>query len=108
MRILIATDGSDFSNAAIDKACDLINLDKSAVKVVSVFEYVTPMLPPEATISPEFYQQIEVGLEETAAAHAARAEERIGKNLGERKAEISSAVIHGFPDQRIVDAAKDW
>ena len=76
MKILIATHGSVFSDTAIDKACELLKLVNMEFKVVSVFEYATPMLPPEGTISPSFYQQIEDGLEQLATVNAGKAAEK--------------------------------
>lgn len=44
MKILIATDGSDFSRKAIEKCCEMLNLTKNPqIKIVSVYEQMAPM-----------------------------------------------------------------
>ena len=59
MRILIATDGSEYSRAAIDKCCEMIANPKDAhVKVVSAYEDSYPIAAEPYAVSAEFYQQI--------------------------------------------------
>ena len=62
MKILIATDGSRFSELAVKKACEFADRENIDFKVVSAFE---PALPPAiepAFVSPEYYQTIEEDL----------------------------------------------
>ena len=58
MRILIATDGSDFSKAAIEKCCRIITKpEETAVKIVSVYQVVVPLDIHTASI--EYSQELE-------------------------------------------------
>ena len=44
MRILITTDGSDFSRVAIEKCCQMVvRPDDTAIKIVSVYELMLPL-----------------------------------------------------------------
>lgn len=107
MRILIATDGSDYSNAAIDKACEMFTLENAAFRVVSVFENPAPIMA-EPGLAATNYQEIADGLRELAASNAHQGEARVRKNLGGKVTEITSAVLNGFPDQEIIHDAAEW
>ena len=59
MRILVATDGSEYSKAAIEKCCDMIvDPQNTEVKVISAYEDAYPIASEPFAISAEFYQHI--------------------------------------------------
>ena len=59
MRILVATDGSEYSRAAIERCCEMIVDPKNTqVKVVSAFEDAYPIAAEPFAVSAEFYQRI--------------------------------------------------
>ena len=48
MRILITTDGSDFSLAAVEKCCEMVvKPEETAIKIVSVYELALPLDIPD-------------------------------------------------------------
>ena len=108
MRILIATDGSDFSSAAVTKACEFVDPANDAVKVISVLEDVPPVMIEPGVINTEYYQTIEDNLRETATRHVADAKALIQKHFEGKSVDISGETLHGFADERIIAEAKSW
>jgi nucleotide-binding universal stress UspA family protein len=106
MKILIATDGSDFSKKAIEKACTDLAGRASAFKVVSVFEAFAPMAAEPFAVSAEYYQELEKSARDQAASFAAEAAEEIGKRFP--GIEVTQDVVMGTPNRVIVDTAREW
>ena len=107
MKILIATDGSEFSQAAIEKACELITTpSETDLKVISVFEPPTIATEPFMATSADYYQKVSGGLEDLAADHVGKARKVIEEqfpNMG-----VTSEVVMGIPGQTIIDIAEGW
>ena len=60
MKILVATDGSRFSEAAIEKACEFAKgKEQLSFKVVSVYEPQIPMAAEPYALSAEYYQRLD-------------------------------------------------
>jgi len=105
MRILVSTDGSEFSRAAAEKCCEMLAVSKdSAVKVVSVFEIALPVdvYPTPAEFSEEMESAAQKQAEEFAEETAAIIKENF-PNI-----EVETQVSVGEPDQILIDTAKDW
>lgn len=106
MKILMATDGSEFSKKAAAQICKDFAGKVDALKVVSVFEAFAPMAAEPFAVSADYYQQLE------KAAHD-QAEGFVKEVTGEFRAAfpnatISSEVTMGSPNRIIVDAATEW
>lgn len=109
MKILIATDGSNYGDAAVDFAANLISQpDTTEVKIISVVE-------------PFALNEIETLIEETdkladMSNAAARQADTVGKRLANdfrekfsgTKIEISSEVLGGSAARTIVEKAEEW
>ena len=109
MKVLIATDGSEYSNAAIDKCFELLKTESISVKVVSVMEPPLTMSEPFGG-SVEFYREAEDAVRQQAESAAAQAENRIRERFGSVLAEaaLTSEVMIGSPVRRIVEEAQKW
>jgi len=109
MRILVATDGSEYSKAAIDKCCDMIVDPKSTkVKVISAYEDAYPIAAEPFAISAEFYQHMIDAAENQSAEFASDAAAAIRKHFNENKPEVTSDILRGSPEQQIIEEAKKW
>jgi nucleotide-binding universal stress UspA family protein len=107
MKILIATDGSAFSDAAVVQTCRILEgVKDAAVKIVSVFEqpimavaapYAVPAMPNLV---------LETELRETAEEAVAGAEKYIREQFPNLK--VTTAIVSGSPQQTIVAQAEDW
>jgi nucleotide-binding universal stress UspA family protein len=109
MKILIATDGSQFSEAATEKACELMDGRENVdVKVISIYEPAAPMANEPFAISAEYYQQLENAGKAQAEAAVKKAAEFIAERMAIPVTEVITAVGFGNPAQVIVEAAEKW
>lgn len=77
MKILIATDGSDFSKAAIEKCCRIVAEPESArIKIVSAYQTVVPFDINGASI--EYAKQMEEAARRNAEKFVAKAADSVG------------------------------
>lgn len=107
MRILLAVDGSAFSDAAIQAVVTQPWPAGSVVKVVSAIKL--PFVPTAETRSlPESeYSQIEKARTEQAHAAITRAEAALRANPAQPLS-IESAAVIGDPRDVIIDDATEW
>lgn len=109
MNILIANDGSDFGDAAVDYAPQIAgSIEGLRIKIVTVLE-------PAATLD------IDLAIEDldqlknlhnpefrVAGSIASRSAEALRQKLTGRDAVVTHEVLVGAPAQAIVEAAEEW
>lgn len=107
MRILIATDGSEFSRKALEKACEVSRGPKEvSFRVISVYEPQVPMAAEPYALSAQYFERLD-GLARERAEETARAGvDFLRGNFP--NASIESVVEFGRPAQMIVQTADDW
>ncbi len=107
MKILLATDGSDYSKAAVNSVAERPWPEGSEVRIISAMEI--PYAPTtEAWVLPaSYYTELERVAREQAAAALKDAVERIeyGKAFG---LEITTRIIGGSAGEVIMDEAESW
>jgi nucleotide-binding universal stress UspA family protein len=107
MKILIATDGSDYSKAAVNSVAERPWPKGSEVKIISAME--VPFAPTtEAWVLPDsYYSELDRVAREQAEAAVKDAVERIesGKASG---LEIITKIISGSAREAILDEAEKW
>lgn len=104
MRILISTDGSEFSRAAVEKSFEIIvSPEKTAIKIVSVFEVIEPM---DISISPEFSQELESSARQKAQEFAEQAAAQVRERFPH--IDLTMQVSLGAPDETLIATAKKW
>jgi len=107
MKILLAVDGSTYSDAAVDEVAKRPWPAQSEVKVITAAEMpVMVNMEPWAS-APEYFEQVEKAVRETAKAIIERALLKL-KTIEYKALKISSEVIQGPPGQVIVDKAASW
>lgn len=109
MKILIATDGSEFSRAAVEASCRMfINLNNASIKVISVFE--PPYLPaPEPyAVSTEYLDNFERQAKEHAEEVADQAVAEIREHFPQANGNLTRQISRGAPDQVVVEEAREW
>jgi nucleotide-binding universal stress UspA family protein len=108
MKILIATDGSDFSRKAVEKCCEILGKGSDAeIKIISLIEHITPMAAEPFAVSADYYREIEENLRKQSEIAVAEAEEIIREKLGENFM-VGGEVFTGYVKQIIVDEAKKF
>lgn len=107
MKILLASDGSDFSLVAAGKMSEIVALDgDSEVLIVSVSE---PVAPSSRLLAADEYlvlaRKASVGAA-SAAAEATR--EKLVQSVRNKGVQIETRIVEGNPKSRIVNVAKNW
>jgi nucleotide-binding universal stress UspA family protein len=107
MKILIATDGSQFGSRAVAKAGEVIATQQSPeVCVLTAYEVPVPVMSEPFVPMPVYSQEIVDELMHKAEQIAANACK--GIELGFPNAKVTTQVVMGEPASAIVSAAKDW
>lgn len=109
MKILIATDGSEFSSAAIEAGCQMIcDPQNTSVKVISVFESPIMIAAAPYAVPIGYDTQIEQEFRDLATQSVAEAGKQIRKRFPDLGEKLTTEVLHGSPDQAIVNEAENW
>ena len=109
MKILLATDGSEYSLSAIDLCCDLISAGiVEAVRVISVYEAQVPIAAEPAVLSADFYQKLDDIARNRTKDVVHDDAQIIRAKTGNSSISITTDVKLGQPGRVIVEAAREW
>jgi nucleotide-binding universal stress UspA family protein len=101
MNILLATDGSNHSNAAAQHIAKLFRSQDNEVRVLTVVEPITTAAMPQ--MAPGYYPELEDQKREAKALV-----ERTAKVLSEAGFKVSMSVLTGDAKTVILDEAEKW
>ena len=109
MKVLIATDGSDYSKAAVSECCRLvIDPVNTEILIVSAYEDAVPIAAEPFAVSSEYYQKMVDALSNLAEGFLTQAEAAIRTHFDQGELRITTEILRGAPDQQIVEKAKAW
>lgn len=108
MKVLIATDGSEFSKDAIEKCCKMISMQNASIRIVSVVEAVTPMAAEPFALSADYMLEAQASLLKQAEGFAADATGLVGEKTRNMSVDLSSRVMVGNPARAVVEEAQEW
>jgi nucleotide-binding universal stress UspA family protein len=109
MKILIANDGSKYSERAVEKCCELFaNSENPSVRIISVVEPPALMLGEPFAIAGNYYAESKAEISEQATATIKRSEEIIIKKFTSANLNVETAVVAGNPKEEIVEEAKKF
>ena len=104
MKILLAVDHSEYSEAAIKEVSTRPSPAKSTVRVFSVVE---PLPPPAADLWYDARGNLDLARKELRQ-RAVDFVERIAAKLRKKRLKVETAVKEGHPHLAIVDEARKW
>lgn len=107
MKILLAVDGSVYSDAAVEELIKRPWPSQSEIKVVTASEVPVPMGMEPWAVSPQYFEVMETSLRQAAQAVVDSALLKL-KTINDKTLEISSKIVPGPPSQAIVDEAESW
>ena len=108
MKVLLATDGSEFSRAAVDECCRMFgNSGDAEVEIFSVFELMVPPTEP-FVVSAQYVQQIDDESRAKADRVAQNALAQIREKCPLLADRTKTKIVHGAAAQQIVEEAEDW
>ena len=109
MKILIAVDGSEYSRAAVAEACHLIvKPDSTEIKIISAYEDAYPITAEPFAISADYYQKVDEAVQQQTTIFLSDAEKQCRSFFPGVTLKLTTEVLHGAPDQQILETAKDW
>ena len=109
MKILIATDGSHFSEVAIEKCADILAMaEGTEIKIVSVYERLRPMSGEPFGVSNEYYVQAEHASRKVADDAVEQASATVRRRFPNLNIGVSTSVEPGRPARIIVETATEW
>jgi len=108
MKVLFATDGAKQSDSAVEAFTKLALNDGDEIKVLSVIDVGVPLavdiyggyLPDTTELEKTAKENAEKVLVDTA--------ERLRAICGDRKIDITTDILFGSPESRIVETADEW
>ncbi len=108
MKVLVAVDGSQCSDRAVEEVARRPWPDGTTLKAISVFEPPPLMTMPDTWAPPDdFYEKLEKASEDQARTAAETAASRL-RAAHAGKAEITTGVLRGRARDAIVDEADRW
>lgn len=108
MKIILAVDGSVYSDAAVEEIVKRPWPPESEIKVITAVEI--PVLMGGVTpwgISPVYFEQMEISVRGAAQDAINRAMSKLSAIKG-KTLKISTEIIQGSPREVIVDEAEKW
>lgn len=107
MKILLAIDGSSFSDAAVNEIASRPWPSESEVRVISVVE--PPLLPTvETWVPPDNYiEALEKAGEEQGQSIVSKAADRI-TSAQHDKLRVATEIVKGYPKHAIIESAETW
>lgn len=110
MKILIATDGSEFSRQAIEKACEILATgENNSIEIISVSEEVAHPVGEPFAVSTEYINEMEKIGREQVTKFAQEAEATIGERFADSSVQITTKIVKGTsPGRVIVEEADSW
>ena len=107
MRILLAVDGSKYSDAAIESVARRPWPGETEIKVITAVEMPTVIgMEPWAT-SPDYFEQLELAIRGSAKEVIDEALQKLKANP-DKTLKVCSEIIQGSPRQVIVEEADRW
>ena len=105
MKILLATDGSPCSDAAVDEIARRPWPADSQVRVISVVELPAPIAAEPYLLPDNFFVEVEKAARNSAQEVITRAESKLSES---GNLLVSTEVLMGSPKRVIVEEAETW
>jgi nucleotide-binding universal stress UspA family protein len=106
MKILLAVDGSTFSDSAVEQIANRPWPDGTEVDVLSVSEQPGYPMGETAALPSSYYEEMEKLAREQAQAAIDKALEALRSNKSSLR--VTNNVVPGHPAQKILDRAEHW
>lgn len=106
MKILIATDGSEFSGAAVDEVCRKVFKPGDEIKIVASVEPLPHVVGAPFGVVDEYHHELIKEARRQAGEFINLAEMQVRRVFPEAK--LTGEVLSGSPAQAIVENAEKW
>lgn len=107
MRVLLAVDGSPYSEAAISEVANREWPFGTEIRILSAFEMPLPATPEAWALPPKYLDEIEQSGRNNAKRIVERAQEKVSQKIGDA-VKIESKFVVGSPKNVILEEADNW
>jgi len=107
MRVLLAVDGSAYSDAAVEEVARRPWPPNSELRVISAFEISLNIGLDFWTMPPDYFEKLEKGARERAKRAVDSALTKL-ESIKDKTLKVSSDVVEGSPLPAIVEEADRW
>ncbi|HEY9501673.1 MAG TPA: universal stress protein [Pyrinomonadaceae bacterium] len=107
MKILLAVDGSIYSDSVVEELAKRPWPPGSEVKVITAAEIPVPVGMEPWAVSPDYFEELDKSVRQAAQAVIDNALTKL-KTIAVESLKIGSEIIQGSPRQVIVDEAESW
>ena len=107
MKILLAVDGSSYSDAAVEAIARRPWPANSEIKILSVIEPFTPYMTEVWATSNEFWEELDKASKDQANAALDDAVAKLTANAS-RSLQLTTEIVKGNPKNAILDEAEKW
>ena len=107
MKILLAVDGSEYSDGAVAEVANRPWPPQSEVKIITAAEIPIPVGMEPWAVSADYYDVVQKSIRQAAQAAIDSAALKLN-SIKDKTMTISSEIIEGSPRQVIVDEAERW
>jgi nucleotide-binding universal stress UspA family protein len=107
MKVLIATDGSDFSKAAVAESCGYIDPQNTEFRIVSACDD-TAFATEAYGMTIEYHKRAVDAFRQQAGAALKDSEAMIRECFKGQIVRLTTKILTGQPEQEIVKEAEDW
>src|SRR5215813_1446335 len=107
MKILLATDGSPCSDAAVEEVARRPWPEGSSVKVLATYELPAPPTPEAWALPLDYFTDLDVALQKQACNTVNRALQTLKSKL-DKSISLDAVLLPGPPRTLILDEAESW
>lgn len=109
MRVLIATDGSKFSLAAVKKSAEMLpNTVETEVKILSVYEHAILTSGEPFGVLTQYHQEAENLSRQVSENAIAEATALLGEAVPDARFKVSTEIGRGNSARVILEVAAEW
>ncbi len=107
MRVLLAVDGSPYSDAAVDEVAKRIWPEQTEVRVITAYELPLAPAPETWSLPPDYFETLDRAAREHAEAVEHNVVLKLAKSLG-AAVKVKGTIIPGSPRATILEEADRW
>ena len=107
MRVLLAVDGSPYSEAAVNEVASRIWPEHSEVKVITAYELPLAPAPETWALPPDYFEKLDQAAREHAESIEHAVVVKLATSLGP-EVKVTGNILPGSPRSIILEEAERW